>query len=1173
MIRLSASIRFTTFFSVFVFALFFSTPLQSQTTFGSLTGAVTDATGAAAPGVAVTLTNLATGEQRQTVTGDDGLFQFVNLLPGNYKIDATKAGFQHFTRTPIAVEVGQSPRINFALAVGEVTQTVEVTSETPLLQPETSSLGQVVDRRLTTELPLNGRNVFNLMTLAPSVVPQGQSMTNPTGTNPFAWNNYQIGGAFAGQSVQYLDGVPLNNGYLNLPSLIPTQDSIQEFKVQTNNLSPEWGRFAGGVVNLDTKSGGNGFHGEAYEFLRNKVLNANTFFNNGAGVSTPAFTQNQFGVNAGGPIVPNKTFWFFSYEGFRLRQGQSFVDTVPTLAERSGNFQGLLDASGNPVTIYDPNSTRQTGVDASGNPVYARTPIACNGQANVICPNLINSTSQALLKIWPLPNAAGQPGTNVNNYVTNYSAGGDNDQYIGRLDQVIGNKQRLFGRISYWSNLNLPTDPFGTGLCLDRCTETFDTYNGVIDDVVTFTPTIVGDFRASVNRFVYSRTNPNQGFDLTSIGWPASLNAQIPASVRSIPVPNVSGMAGDVAGTQGAGSVIGAYDTDYNFAPSLSWIHGKHSLKFGAQVLAERHNYAQTNIASGIFSFDNGFTASSPFSGSGGFGFASYLLGYPSGGNNSLPNFVASQNIYRGFYVSDTWHVFDKLTLNLGLRYEINGPWSERYDRLSWLDLGVQNPLSQATGLDLKGNMELVNSPSRHSRNNLDTNYHEFAPRIGAAYQVTDKVVVRAGYGIFWLPYIFIWDLAPNNDPLNSISTNYVASTNGGLTPTGSFSNPFPNGILQPPGRNPNFQQTFYGQGINAPIPNHPLGYMQQYNFDVQFQAAGGFLVDVAYAGSKGTHLGQGSQLIDQLPDQYLSMGTGLVAQVPNPFLGLITNGSLAAATISRGQLLTAYPQYGGVYDRGAPWGSSSYNSLQLKVEKRIGSGTFLAAYTWSKFISNMDAVTSWLEGDTGGIAGVQDWNNLRLERSISSDDIPQRLVVSYALDLPFGKGKKYLANVHGVADKVVSGWGVDGTTVFQSGFPLKFGTSVNLTNSFGGGSRPNVGCADTSISGSATARLDQWFQTSCFSQPAAFTFGNEGRVDPRLRQQGTHNFDFALFKNMALAREGQIRLQFRAEFFNLFNSPQFGPPGSTVGTAQFGVVSSQVNNPRLVQFALRFMF
>jgi Carboxypeptidase regulatory-like domain len=1182
-VRLSACVyRFARLgLAVIVLSALLPIIMRSQTTFGSVAGAVTDASSAPIPGVPVTLTNLATGEKRVATTGSDGLYQFVNLIPGNYKIDAEKSGFRHFTRQPVVVEVQQSVRIDITMQVGEITQSVNVTSETPLLQPATSSLGQVVEQKLANDVPLNGRNVFNLMALAPSVVPQGQSLQNPTGQNPFAWNNYQIGGAFANQGVEYLDGVPLNNGYLNLPSFIPTQDSIQEFKVQTSNLSPEWGRFAGGVVNLDTKTGSNAVHGEAYEFLRNSVLNANTFFNNEAGIGTPAFTQNQFGVNGGGPIfIPklyngrNKTFWFFSYEGFRLRQGQSFVDTVPTPAERAGDFSGLVDSNGNPITIYNPNSTKQTGTSANGSPIYSRTPISCNGQLNVICPSQINPTSEALLRLWPMPNATGDPLTHVNNFVTNYSAGGDNDQAVGRLDQNIGNNQRLFGRVSYWTNLNLPTDPFGTGVCLDRCTEKFNTYNAVIDDIVNFSPTIVGDFRASVNRFDYTRSNPNQGFDLTTIGWPSTLNQEIPATLRSIPVPSVSGMASDVFGSQGAGSVIAAYDTDYNFAPSLTTIRGKHTFKFGAQVLVERHNYAQTNIASGIFNFDSGFTASSPFSGVGGFGFASYLLGYPSSGNNSLPNFVAGENIYRAFYFGDTWQVTNRLSLNLGVRYEINGPWSERYNRLTWLDLSASNPLSQPTGLDLMGNIELVDSALRNSRNNLNTDYHEFAPRVGLAYRITDKVVLRTGYGIFWLPYTIIWNLSPNNDPVNSISTPYVATTNGGLTPAGNWSNPFPTGILQPPGRASDYQQIFYGQSFGAPFPNQPPGYMQQWNFDLQFQLLGGMLLDTAYSGAKGTAIAQGSQLLDQLPDSDLPLGTKLISQVKNPFYGLITTGTLAAPTISYGQLLTAYPEYTGLYDAGAPYGSSSYESLQIKLEKRFGAGgTLLAAYTWSKLISNTDGVTSWLEGDTGGIAGVQDWNNLRAERSLSSDDIPQRLVISYALDLPFGHGKRYLQNAHGFAGKVVSGWGIDGVTTFQSGFPLKFGTSLNLTNSFGGGSRPNVSCSGTGVSGSATARLNEWFDTTCFSQPAAFTFGDEARVDPRLRQQGINNFDFALYKNTMFGPTEHLGLQFRAEFFNIFNRPEFGPPGTTVGTPQFGVVSSQVNNPRLVQLAMKFLF
>src|SRR6185312_13014146 len=334
----------------------------AQTTFGSIVGNVIDASGSAVPNTDVTLTNLGTNEKRTGTTNGDGLYQFVNLPPGQYSVGIEKPGFKRIVRSPVTVQTQTTIKIDLALEIGDVSQTVEVTAQTPLLQPESSSLGQVVDERKTTELPLNGRNPLNLVALVPSVVPQGQSMQNPNGANVFGWGNYQIGGGMANQSMVWLDGSPVNASYANLTALIPTQDSLQEFKVQTNNLSPEYGRFAGGVVNFTTKSGTNELHGSAWEFLRNKVLNANDFFNNSAGVGRPAFTQNQFGFNVGGPVyIPkvydgrNKTFFFVDYEGFRLRQGQSFKETVPTAAERSGDLSALG------VNVYDPLTTCGSG--------------------------------------------------------------------------------------------------------------------------------------------------------------------------------------------------------------------------------------------------------------------------------------------------------------------------------------------------------------------------------------------------------------------------------------------------------------------------------------------------------------------------------------------------------------------------------------------------------------------------------------------------------------------------------------------------------------------------------------------------------------------------------------------------------------------------------------------
>jgi len=442
----------------FVLAFSLCPLLYGQSTYGSISGTVTDSTGAAIPGAQVTLTNTGTAVTQTQPSSSDGLYTFVNLIPGNYKIDIEKQGFKHFTRANVVVQVNQASKIDATMAVGQVSETVEVTSETPLLQPETSSLGQVVEQRKANELPLNGRNIFNLTAIAPSVVPQGNTTGTVVGKNPFDFANYQIGGAFANEGAIYLDGQPLNIGYINLPLLIPTQDSISEFKVQYNNLGPEWGKFAGGVINMSTKSGTNSWHGEAYEYLRNKVFNANEYFNKnqeltlGKKNEPPPFTQNQFGGEAGGAIIKDKTFVFGSYEGFRLRSATVFTTTVATQAERGGDFSDLLGGS-NPIVIYDPLSRNAT--------TGARTPFP----GNVIPSGEINTTSAFLLKYIPLPTI---PNSTANNFVKATSTGGDTDQYVARVDQVISSRQHIFGRYTHFKLLSLAQDPFGTGLCKDR---------------------------------------------------------------------------------------------------------------------------------------------------------------------------------------------------------------------------------------------------------------------------------------------------------------------------------------------------------------------------------------------------------------------------------------------------------------------------------------------------------------------------------------------------------------------------------------------------------------------------------------------------------------------------------------------------------------------------------
>jgi hypothetical protein len=441
---------------------------------------------------------------------------------------------------------------------------------------------------------------------------------------------------------------------------------------------------------------------------------------------------------------------------------------------------------------------------------------------------------------------------------------------------------------------------------------------------------------------------------------------------------------------------------------------------------------------------------------------------------------------------------------------------------------------------------------------------------------LASKTVIHAGYGTFWLPNNVAWDYSPNNNPINSYTQQYLATVFTGV-PANNIGNPFPTGILGPAGRNPIYASRLLGSSFGDPQLGNPYGYAQQWNFDVQQQFGSGFLLDVAYAGSKGTHLPVvGSPQINQIPDQYLSLGTQLTQPVANPFYPLITTPgtALSQPTVTRGQLLRPYPEYGNINYSGQGVGNSTYESLQVSAQKRFSGGnTILVAYTHAKLISNTDTVTGWLESN--GTGGIQNYNNLRGEKSLASFDTPDRLVVSYVLDVPVGRGRKYLANANGLVQSTIGGWGIQGTTTLQAGFPLHFTTNTNNTNSYGGGSRPNViaGC-QKSLDGSVQSRISQYFNTSCFVAPPAFAFGNESRTDPNLRTPGIANWDFAAVKNFPIIREN-IALQFRAEFFNIFNRVQFGLTGTnqTQGNSAFGQLSSQVNTPRLVQFALRLNF
>jgi hypothetical protein len=1225
---------------IVVFLSFSGAYLRAQSTYGSISGTITDSSGAAVPGAEVTLTNLSTSEKRVQTSADDGHFTFVNLFQGQYRLDVEKSGFKHYSRPNVVVQVQQDTHIEASLSVGQVSETVEVVGEVPLLQTETSSLGQVVEQRKADELPLNGRNIFNLITVSPAAVAQGGSGGSPVGQNPFSWGNYQVGGSFANQGAQYLDGQPLNIGYINLPIVIPTQDSVGEFKVQYNNLGAEWGKFSGGVVNLSTKSGTNNWHGSAYEYFRNKVLNANEYFNkqtqlkNGKSNTPPPWTQNQYGVQVGGPVIKDKTFFYVSWEQYRQRTGSPFTTTVPQTAMLSGDFSSLCTlptsqggAGGSFVgglcsapagQIYDPYTVNTA---TGGRQPYRNNQIPAS--------EFSTATTALWKKYFPAPNLTGD----VNNFLSAAPAGGNTNEFVGRGDQNISSNTRLFGRFAYFGLTDLPVNPLGTGLCLDRCAENYHSKLLVFGITHTFTPTTILDVNFGATRFVYGRQPLLSGFDLTGLGWPSSYNSP-PSSMRTPPTPAFP-FPNDVGRSQG-NSAIGDHNTQYNVTPAFTLIRGKHTIQTGGQFEYGLDNYFQTNIASGAFAFGGNWTTST-----GGvnlvtnpnFAFADFLLGLSQNqgsfvnqteGVAQVPAETKGLQVYRALYLDDTWHVTKRFTLNLGLRYELQGTWSDAYGRLSYWDPTATNATitgcGRTAGSPCAGDAFLVGTGRNHSDNNIPMDKKAFSPRLGFAYAVDTKTVIRGGYGIFYIPNYVSFGLNPDNDVVNLASTPLHATNDSFISPSAmldgdvcsfhfagtsvfpvrgsnafgcSQPGPFGSaGILAPPGRNnyppatPNISSFAAANGSPTLAPyygvtghsNPHYGYVQQWNFDIQRDLPAGFFADVAYAGSHGVHLQQYSTNIDQLPDTLWSQGAALTTQVANPMAGKNPNPSLNRATVAAGQLERPYPQYNGLNLAGFGCCGSTYNSLQATVSRRFqGGGTLLVAYTNAKLLSNTDTLTSWLEGPTGGVPGVQDWNNLKGERSLSAQDVSQRLVISYVLDLPFGHGRRFANDLHGFAGGAVSGWGVDGITTFQRGFPLKISyagsTPLEAANLGISNIRPNVvpGCDKT-----GSRSLTRWFNTSCFANPPDFGPGTESRVDASLRGPGINNFDFAVFKRTNVTE--RMGIEFRTEFFNVFNHPYFAMPATGFGAAGFGVVNSTIQGgvaspERLIQFALKLVF
>ena len=1133
-------------------------PVCSQTITASLEGDVKDSSGASVPGAHVQVINADTGVVTRLESGPDGRFMAASLQPGPYSVVVEAPGFKKVDRTGIVLQVTQAARIDLILEVGLVTETIEISGRASLLEGTTAALGQTIENKSITNLPLNQRNPYALVFLSPGVIGSVQPQFNQA--------NISINGGRPGANEILADGIPSSPPLVNPIqgfTVYPSVDAVQEFRVQTNSYSAEFGRTSGGIINLVYKSGTNQLHGSAYEFLRNSKLDANGYFANQRGLPLTNFKRNQFGASAGGPVyIPklyngrNRTFFFFNYEGLRERSQSNLTTTVPTELQRSGDFSKTINSAGNQVVIYDPTTTTAAGTG------YVRTAFP----GNVIPSSRIDPVARNVVKYYPLPNRTPDNLGGTNNLALPGTAPTNSYAYDIKGDENINDRNRFFIRFSHRNFDQGIANRFPSEIAVAQG----DSYqpqisnNAAFDYTFSLKPTFLIDFRYGFGRTLLQFSPRSAGFDPATLGFPSYLNAN--SDALYFPTFAPTGYL-----SLGATSFFrhNAFET-HNWSLNNSKVLTGHLLKFGFEARLVRVNNSEIADTMGNFTFDKTLTqgpnpnAATAVAGD---GIATLLLGSGGGVQTRCFKCVSTQSTYWAWYFADDWKIGRKLTLNLGLRYELEIPRHERYNRVNVFDPNVASPLAGPSGLpNLKGGLVFagVNGVSAQQFP-ADTN--NFAPRLGFAYQAAQNTVLRGGAGIFYAPSLRAAGGTVGNFGYRA-DTTFVGSQDG-LRPTNYLRNPFPDGFTPVVGNSQGLM-TAVGSVISASLQGDSVvPYSENWSFNVQQQLKGDFMVEVGYVGSHALHLtqsGEGTANLNQLTADQLKLGTALQQQVKNPFYGLITSGALATATVPQSFLLRAFPQFTTVNPLYWTGASSIYHSLQIKIEKRFANGlSLLASYTDAKLIDDFSIISN-----VGRNANIQNIYDRKNERAISSNDIAQNFVASFVYTLPFGRGRLIGGSMHRLLDAFVGGWQMNGILRFQGGQPLALSTT-NTSNSGNNILRPNSTGVSAKLPGSVKDRLNRYFDTKAFTQPAPFTFGNVGRTLPDVRGPGLKNLDFSLFKNFKLVE--RLSLQFRAEAFNLTNTPSFSLPNQNFNAVAFGQITGTDNAARQIQFGLKLLF
>ena len=1054
--------------------------LMAQTSTGVIIGAVTDTSGGVLAGASITIANTATGVVHKLQTNSVGFYRSPDLPPGMYTLTFEQSGFKTATVKEISLQVNQTARVDVVAQVGAVSETIEVEAFTPLLQSETSSTGQVIETRAIASLPLNGRNYLDLTKLVPGVsqaqAGRGSEINQKIGTG-FA---IVVNGQRTENTDYVIDGTTVRSLWIGSGNMLPSVDAIEEFKVQQNSFSAELG-FGLAIVNLVSKSGTNKFHGSAFEFLRNAKLDATNYFTNATGRSKDKLQRNQFGGTFGGPIRRNRLFFFGNYEGTRERRGATLLGVVPTLAQRSGDFSG----PGNPV-VNDP---------------LTRQPFP----GGIIPDSRFVQFARAGLKYYPLTNI-NVTGSNYVNVVSNL---GDMDQYGLKTDFNISSKDTLSLR---FQSQNRNSTAYSV-MPLSGQVYPMTVRNIVLSEIHTFGPALMNELRLAYNynNVFASQETTADAVAQTEFGLQ---NTDTRPEMRGLPQIGITGLSG-LGGANGGFRPEGGKDHLWQFVEGITWTRGRQTIRAGVDIRKFHYRGINAGQVRGTTNFNGQFSGSAV---------ADFLLGAAvtaGGGQGDMIHYQLSTDF--GAFVQDDIHLTSRLTVNLGIRWEYYQPPVDVHglNRQVWLDLYNTGQFLLAS----KG--EVPPGVFQPDKNNV-------APRLGIAWRVMPKTVVRAAFGMFYnggMPIRneldFLHNFSPPYAPLSSIqsdpSTPTINLARDVIPPMLSFDiaccpKQFPAPSLSP---------FTVDRKANTP-------YVEQWNFGIQHDLGHNLLVDAGYVGSHGIKL-WGRLIPNQAEaDLNLANPTPIQGRRPFPWIGAVT-------------VL-------------APAFSSWYQSAQLKVEKRYSNGLlFLASYTFSK---NLDMFTS-----TAG-EGVTDRHNLALDKGLSPNNVAHRLVASGVWDVPFGHGRHYGAAVNRFANAALGGWGVNWITTFQTGNPVDIRSPIS-NNRGGGIVRPNLVCDPTSGSGNRT--VDRWFNIGCFVAQPFGAIGNSGR-DPVIGP-GFANWDLAAFKTFTLMPEDRLNLQFRAEFFNAFNHTQFqGPDSWTLNTATFGKIVA-ANRPRELQFGLRLVF